>query len=762
MLSHANWPSRNDPTPSPDEVEAKARPELVWKSLNDGSARLESEGRVSLQRGGLLERYRAVRARSLALAAPLTDEDMQPQSMADASPVKWHLAHSSWFFETFILERFGDNPPFDADFRILFNSYYVGVGPRPARDARGLVTRPTVERVRRYRAYVDQAMEKLLAAPLAAEARELVELGLNHEEQHQELILTDLLHLCSSSPLLPAYDPRAPQAEPEADALSWFPHAGGLVAIGRSDDAEGFGFDNEGPRHNVWLEPFRLADRLTTNAEWLAFVTAGGYRDPSLWLSDGWAAAQAGQWEAPLYWRSTPHGWSAFGLHGLRPLDPNAPVSHVSYYEADAYARWRGLRLPTEAEWEAAAVAAAPPGEPELRQLYDRAWQWTSSAYAAYPGFAPAGGAVGEYNGKFMINQMVLRGGSDFTPPGHSRATYRNFFPPDKRWQRGGVRLAKDAPAAIDDVATFRTDVLEGLSRPHKALPSKWLYDRAGSALFEEICELPEYYLTRTELTILEQAAPDLAATIPDGAVLVEFGSGSSHKTRVLLNAAPQLSAYAPIDISEDALAPATAALRQAYPGLEVTPLRGDFTHPTPLPERYREAPRVGFFPGSTIGNFAPAEAEGFLRRACELLGDGSLLVVGVDLRKDAGVLEAAYDDAQGVTAAFNLNLLTRINRDLEGSFDLETFRHRAVWDAEKSRIEMRLESLTDQVVRVAERCFAFQAGETIHTENCYKYAPEAFAALAVRGGWNVERTWTADPPHAFAVPLLRASPRTF
>ncbi len=679
---------------------------------------------------------------------------MQPQSMEDASPVKWHLAHSTWFFETFVLERYGDSPAFDADFRVLFNSYYNGVGPRPARNARGLVTRPSVERVRQYRAHVDRAMEALLAGPLDAEASALVVLGLNHEEQHQELILTDLLHLFSCSPLLPAYDPRAPQAEPEAEALDWLAHPGGLAEIGRPGDAEGFGFDNEGPRHKVWLEPFNLADRLTTNAEWLAFMASGGYRDPSLWLSDGWAAVEAGRWEAPLYWRKTAQGWSAFGLHGLRPLDPNAPVSHVSYYEADAYARWRGLRLPTESEWEA-AVAGAPSTEPKLRQLYDRAWQWTSSAYAAYPGFAPAAGAVGEYNGKFMINQMVLRGGSAFTAPDHSRATYRNFFPPDKRWQGTGVRLAKDA--ANDDRAAFAADVLEGLSRPRKALPCKWLYDQTGSALFEEICGLPEYYPTRTELAILEEAAPDLAAAMPAGAVLVEFGSGSSRKTRLLLDAAPHLRAYAPIDISEDALAPATAALRQAYPRLEVTPLCGDFTHPAPLPERYAEAPRVGFFPGSTIGNFAPAHAEAFLRRARNLLGDGALFVIGVDLRKDAKVLEAAYDDAQGVTAAFDLNLLTRINRELEGSFDVQSFRHRAVWDDEESRIEMRLESLRDQVVAVAGRRFAFEAGETIHTENSYKYAPEVFAALAERAGWVVERTWSAAPPHAFAVTLLRA-----
>jgi dimethylhistidine N-methyltransferase len=355
-----------------------------------------------------------------------------------------------------------------------------------------------------------------------------------------------------------------------------------------------------------------------------------------------------------------------------------------------------------------------------------------------------------------MVNKMLLRCGSGSTAPGLSRATYRALHS-ERRWQGTGARLVKDAPVAGDDVATFRTDVLKGLSRRCKALPSKWLYDGVGSALFEEICELPEYYPTRTELAILEQAAPNLAATIPEGAVLVEFGSGSSRKTRLLLDAAPQLAAYAPIDISEDALAPAAAALREAYPHLEVTPLRGDFTHPTQLPGRYSELPRVGFFPGSTIGNLTPPDAEDFLRRARGLLGEGSLFVVGVDLRKDAQVLEAAYDDAQGVTAAFDLNLLTRINRELHGSFALENFRHRAIWDAEKSRIEMRLESLTDQVVTVAGRCFAFQAGETIHTENSCKYAPEVFAALVERAGWTVGRTWTAAPPHAFAVALLRA-----
>ena len=637
---------------------------------------------------------------------------------------------------------------------MLFNSYYEAMGPRPARHTRGLVTRPSAERVRRYRAHVDQAMARFLAGDPPEAARAMVAVGLNHEEQHQELILTDLLHLFSCSPLLPAYDDRPLDETAAVGALRWRDHGGGVVEIG-TDPADGFAFDNEGPRHRVHLAPFRIADRLATNAEWLAFMEAGGYDTPGLWLSDGFDAVKAGGWRAPLYWYETAQGWSAFGLHGLQPLDPHGPVLHVSYYEADAYARWRGLRLPTEAEWETAATAAD--GEAELRQLYDTAWQWTSSAYAAYPGFAPAPGAVGEYNGKFMINQMVLRGGSAFTAPGHTRATYRNFFPPEKRWQAFGVRLASDLAAEGDDRAAFRADVLEGLSRPHKALPSKWLYDEAGSALFERICDLPEYYPTRTELALLEEAVGPIAEDVAKGGVLVEFGSGSSRKTRLLLDAAPQLGAYIPIDISADALDAAAEAMREAYPDLDVRPLRADFTRPTPLPDDLAGRPRIGFFPGSTIGNFAPEDAAGFLRRARDLLGEGALFVLGVDLRKDAAVLEAAYDDAEGVTAAFDLNLLARINRELGGDFDLGSFRHRGVWNAEESRVEMRLESLHDQRVTVEGRPFRLAAGETIHTENSYKYAPEAVEALARGAGWTPLRSWTSAPPYMFALMLLRA-----
>ncbi len=708
----------------------------------------------------LAARYRRVRRRSLECVATLTDEDMGPQSMPDASPAKWHLAHTTWFFETFVLDRFAAaHAAFDAEFRVLFNSYYEAVGPRPSRETRGLVTRPSAERVRDYRSHVDKAILRLLKGPLPREARDLIVLGLNHEEQHQELLVTDVLHLFSCSPLLPVFDP-GPPPRPVEDpgAVRWRTHPGGLVRIGRPD-GEAFGFDSEGPAHSVHLRPFRLADRLVTNAEWLAFMEAGGYGDPSLWLSDGFATAQANGWRAPLYWSETAAGWSEFGLHGLRPLDPHAPVLHVSAYEADAYARWRGLRLPLESEWEAAVTdfgsdPADDDAEP-LRQLYDSAWQWTASAYAPYPGFEPAPGAVGEYNGKFMVNQIVLRGGSCATPEGHSRATYRNFFPPDRRWQMFGVRLAGDTPADDDQARAFKADVLEGLSRPRKALPSKWLYDEAGSDLFEQITALPEYYPTRTELALLEEIVPAIAARIPQGAALVEFGSGSSRKTRLLLDAAPQVAAYVPIDISEEALAPAAQAIAGAYPGLQVLPVRGDFTRATALPGAVADLPRIGFFPGSTIGNFTPADAARFLTQARRTLGERALLLLGVDLRKDPAVLEAAYDDAQGVTAAFDMNLLTRMNRELGADFPYAAFLHQAVWNATESRVEMHLQSLEDCVVTVAGRKFAFRAGETIHTENSYKYDARAIEAIASNAGWRTVAAWTSEEPYAFSVMLL-------
>ncbi|MBZ2207246.1 ergothioneine biosynthesis protein EgtB [Massilia soli] len=383
----------------------------------------------------LRRRFADVRLASLALAEPLSSEDCTAQSMADASPVKWHLAHTTWFFETFILEPHeADFQPFHAAFRVLFNSYYNGIGAKHPRAQRGLLTRPGMDAVRDYRADVDARMLRLLDqragdAALAA----LVTLGLQHEQQHQELILTDVKHLLAQNPLYPAYLDTVPAAVPLAPALEWCAFEGGLADIGHAGD--GFCFDNELPRHRVFVAPFELASRLVTNGDYLAFIEAGGYRDAALWLSEGWDMVRAGQLERPLYWLDDDR---EFTLHGAQPLDLSAPLAHVSLYEADAYARWAGARLPTEAEWE---VAASNPGG--LLQLYGHRWQWTSSSYAPYPGFAPQPGAIGEYNGKFMINQYVLRGSSCATPDGHARASYRNFFPAGARWQFSGIRLAR-------------------------------------------------------------------------------------------------------------------------------------------------------------------------------------------------------------------------------------------------------------------------------------------------------------------------------
>ncbi|MEO8605031.1 MAG: ergothioneine biosynthesis protein EgtB [bacterium] len=414
----------------------------------------------------LAARYLAVRTLSEQLRAPLSAEDCQAQSMPDASPTKWHLAHTSWFFETFILANGrSDYRPFDPAFRVLFNSYYQQVGAQHPRPQRGLLTRPSLDDVLAYREHVDTALLALLQAgdARAAAATPLIDLGLHHEQQHQELLLTDAKHLLAGNPLRPAYRPAtelpAPATNSGGGSIEWRAHDGGVWKIGHTGD--GFGFDNEQPRHAVLLEPFALATRLVTNADYAAFIADGGYRRPDLWLSDGWAMVAARGWSAPLYWESIDGAWWEFTLAGLQPLDAAAPVCHVSFYEADAFAAWAAARLPTEAEWEVAAAPRpvsgnfldsgalhprpAPPSCGDATQLFGDTWEWTRSAYAPYPGYRPPTGALGEYNGKFMCNQLVLRGGSCATPRDHVRATYRNFFPPEARWQFSGIRLAKDA-----------------------------------------------------------------------------------------------------------------------------------------------------------------------------------------------------------------------------------------------------------------------------------------------------------------------------
>ncbi len=405
----------------------------------------------------LADRYREVRALTEKLSDPLSPEDQTVQSMPDVSPTKWHRGHTSWFFETFCLQPFGKGYECcHPSYAYIFNSYYETVGARHPRAERGLISRPGVGEVAAYRRHVDHGVHRLLAEPVATEVLDLIELGLHHEQQHQELLLMDIKHVLSRNPLLPTYHCPGPPAAAETGATGWVEHGPGDVAVGHR--AGGFAFDNETPAHRALVTPFALADRPVTCGEWRDFMEDGGYQRHELWLSDGWAAVQQQGWEAPLYWHrpdpdaGQPSGWRLFTLEGDRPVDPAEPVCHVSYYEADAFAHWTGHRLPTEFEWEAVAADRWPDIDQCPPELHPRpagpgrgqVWEWTSSSYSPYPGYRAPVGAVGEYNGKFMVNQYVLRGGCCATPPGHARVTYRNFFPAAARWAFSGVRLARD------------------------------------------------------------------------------------------------------------------------------------------------------------------------------------------------------------------------------------------------------------------------------------------------------------------------------
>ena len=407
-------------------------------------------GQMLLER--LASDFERVRSQTEALAAPLSAEDQCVQSMPDASPTKWHRAHTTWFFETFVLGPAGFEGLSPEPYAMLFNSYYNAVGEQFHRPSRGLLTRPSHDEVTAYRGRVDSAVHDLLRTDVDRELAMRIEVGLHHEQQHQELLVTDIKHLLSCNPLDPAYadDQGQPEDTAAAPTMRWADHPGGIVRVGC--DPARFHFDNEGPVHDALLHPHQIAQRLVTNGEYLAFIDDGGYDRPELWLSEGWRAVQARTWRAPQYWRHDADCWSTFTLHGRQRVRDNEPVVHVSYYEADAYARWSGARLPTEQEWEAATAepepaplcGRAPSVHPSVPGPYGAAWQWMSSSYAAYPGYRPAEGALGEYNGKFMCNQYVLRGSSCATPAGHGRRSYRNFFPPEARWQFSGIRLARD------------------------------------------------------------------------------------------------------------------------------------------------------------------------------------------------------------------------------------------------------------------------------------------------------------------------------
>jgi ergothioneine biosynthesis protein EgtB len=393
-----------------------------------------------VSRTELRDAFRSVRSETERRAAPLSPEDQGIQSMADASPTKWHRAHTTWFFEQFVLKpHLSDYAEHDAQYAYLFNSYYVAAGPRHSRPHRGMLSRPAASDITAYRAHVDAAMERLIM-DIGADAYDavatLVEIGLHHEQQHQELLLTDILHAFAQNPISPAYDLNW-RVPPIGNDNSFGDIAEGIRAIGHTEDS--FHFDNERPVHRQLVGPARIARSLVSNRQWLAFMEDGGYARPELWLSDGWAALAAEGWHAPGYWREMDGQWHAFGLHGLRPVDPDAAVCHVNYYEADAFARWAGKCLPTEAEWETAAR------DGKIDDAFGIVWQWTRSAYLPYPGYVAPEGAIGEYNGKFMVNQMVLRGSSHATPEGHHRMTYRNFFHPPARWQFTGLRLAEAA-----------------------------------------------------------------------------------------------------------------------------------------------------------------------------------------------------------------------------------------------------------------------------------------------------------------------------
>jgi len=766
-------------------------------------------GKARLQR-----EYQKVRRTTERLCEPLCTEDFVIQSMPDVSPPKWHLGHTSWFFERVILQAFEPGyKQFHELYSFIFNSYYQSFGERLRRDARGALSRPTVKEVYAYRGSVDERLLALLVRAdegTFSQVSPLVELGLQHEQQHQELLITDIKHILGSNPLRPVYCTSGKNgnsvgaSETPARLLDV---SGGIHVIGAP--AEGFAWDNERPRHRVILEDFQLMNQPVSCGEYLDFIRDRGYQNALLWLSDGWDAVCREGWEAPLYWENNEGQWHIWTLSGLQTLNPYEPVSHVSFYEAAAFARWAEKRLPTEEEWE---VAASLPGShasgsfledrtfhPTRSLQYNRSdgflqmlgnvWEWANSAYLPYPGYQRERGPLGEYNGKFMINQMVLRGGSCATPQSHIRRSYRNFFQCEKRWQFSGIRLPvtregrrsmtpsyrvlrdSDHADSFDERDAFALDVLVGLSSMPKSISSKYFYDARGSELFREICLLPEYYLTERELEILERQSAKILGAIGSGPInLVELGAGFSQKTIALLDELIKAGIafqYVPIDISESAMTGLVKSLGELFPQLEVNGLVTDYFNGLKwLNRRYRQKNLVLFL-GSSIGNFTYKNACFFLRNLWNCINHEDVALIGFDMKKDIDLLLRAYNDAEGLTREFNLNLLQRINCELGGHFDLSKFRYFGTYNVSSGAMESYLVSQEKQTVSIDAigRSFPFEPWEPLHTEYSYKYLASDIEQLATSTGfkvrchlhdsrhffvdslWEVEKSWNTERP---------------
>ena len=752
-----------------------------------------------------LHPYGAVRAATEALCSGLPAEDLVVQSMPDASPLKWHLAHTSWFFENFVLAGDGRYRPFHPRFNFLFNSYYEAVGERWQRAERGVLSRPTVDEVRAYRRHVDGHLRELLPRVNETMAG-VIELGLHHEEQHQELILTDVKHMLSLNPLEPIYrdTPRATALETgEPPPLHFIGFDEGIRECGF--DGDGFAFDNERPRHRQLQPAFAIASRLTSAGEFLDFIADGGYTRPELWLSDGWAAVQQHGWRAPLYWRrgdgngsdpnSDPNSdddWHCFTLGGWRRVARGEPVCHVSYLRSRRL-RALGRRPPADGARVGDGLGARVARQRQLRRerplsSRDRARRRPCAdvrrgvavdrqRLLALPRLSRAARRARRIQRQVHVQPAgAARRLVRHAPTTHARHLPQllpcrrplAIFGPSAGERRDMMNLARttlpsrftlidaDREARVSD---FADEVRDGLSARRKRLSCRHLYDAAGSQLFEEICALPEYYLTRAELSILRAHAGEIAQLCDRDTALVELGSGSSTKTRTLIEALLERHGrlrYVPIDISRSMLADSSRALLDDYPALEIVGVAAEYRAGLELLRDQRDQAKLILWLGSNVGNFQRGEAARFLRSLRATMGARDRLLVGIDLRKAASVLEPAYDDAAGVTARFNLNLLARINRELDGEFDLSKFTHQARWNDHLGRMEMHLVSRAKQRVSIGALGLQvqFADGERIHTECSYKYSPRQIDRLASDAGLVIERRWLDDKKQ-FSVNLM-------